>query len=64
MLLGALVDQELRRIDLSNGRVVGEEALFEELAARIRDVRVGPDGALYVLTPDRIVRVTPADSDG
>ena len=64
LLLGALVDQEVRRIDLSNGRVVGEEALFEELAARIRDVRVGPDGALYVLTPDRIVRVTPADGDG
>ena len=64
LLLGALVDREVRRIDLSNGQVVGEEALFEELAARVRDVRVGPDGALYVLTPERIVRVTPADSDG
>jgi glucose/arabinose dehydrogenase len=63
LLLGALVDREVRRIDLANGRVVGEEALFEELAARVRDVRVGPDGALYVLTPDRIVRVTPAKRD-
>jgi glucose/arabinose dehydrogenase len=62
LLLGALVDQEVRRIDLSGDRVVGEEALFEELNARVRDVRVGPEGALYVLTPDRIVRITPAEA--
>lgn len=60
LLLGALVDQEVRRIDLSGGRVAGEQVLFEELNARVRDVRVGPEGALYVLTPDRIVRITPA----
>lgn len=60
LLLGALVDQEVRRVDLSDNRVVGEEVLFEELNARVRDVRVGPEGALYVLTPDRIVRITPA----
>jgi glucose/arabinose dehydrogenase len=62
LLLGALVDQEVRRIDLSGRRVVGEEVLFEELNARVRDVRVGPEGALYVLTPDRIVRITPAEA--
>jgi glucose/arabinose dehydrogenase len=60
LLLGALVDQEVRRIDLSGGRVAREEVLFEELNARVRDVRVGPEGALYVLVPDRIVRITPA----
>ena len=59
LLLGALVDREVRRIDLANGAVAGEEALFEDLEARVRDVRVGPDGALYVLLPDRIVRITP-----
>jgi glucose/arabinose dehydrogenase len=37
--------------------------LFEELNARVRDVRVGPEGALYVLLPDRIVRITPAAAD-
>lgn len=63
LMLGALVDREVRRIDLVDDRVVGEEALFEDLAARVRDVRVGPDGALYVLTPDRVVRVTPAADD-
>jgi len=61
LFLGALVDHEVRRLDLSGGKVIGEEALFSELDARIRDVRTGPDGALYILTPKRIVRVVPAD---
>jgi len=60
VFLGALVDREVRRLDLSGGRVIAEEPLFSELDARIRDVRTGPDGALYVLTPDRITRVVPA----
>jgi glucose/arabinose dehydrogenase len=60
LLLGALVNEEVRRLDVSGGKVVGEEALLENLNARVRDVRVGPDGALYVLVPDRIVRVSPA----
>lgn len=63
LLLGALVDKEVRRVDLAGAAVAGEEALFEDIEARVRDVRVGPDGALYILTPDRIVRVTPARPD-
>ena len=59
LLIGALVDREVRRLDLEDGRVKGEEVLFEELQARVRDVRVGPDGALYILTPDKIMRVAP-----
>ena len=59
LFIGALVDREVRRLDLEDGRVNGEEVLFEELQARVRDVRVGPDGALYILTPDKIMRVTP-----
>ena len=51
---------EVRRLKISDDKVVHEEALFGELDARIRDVRTGPDGALYVLIPDRIVRVLPA----
>jgi glucose/arabinose dehydrogenase len=61
LFVGALVDHEVRRLDLSGGKVINEEVLFGELDARIRDVRTGPDGALYILTPDRIVRVLPAD---
>ena len=59
LFVGALVDREVRHLDLVNGEVVAEEALFSELDARIRDVRVGPEGALYILLPDKIVRVLP-----
>ena len=63
LLIGALVDEEVRRVDLEDGKVVGEESLFGELEARIRDVRVGLDGQLYLLTDGedgKLIRVTPA----
>ncbi|WP_313239814.1 PQQ-dependent sugar dehydrogenase [Stutzerimonas kunmingensis] len=50
LFIGALVDQSLIRLQLNGDRVVGEERLLKDLGARIRDVRVGPDGYLYVLT--------------
>jgi glucose/arabinose dehydrogenase len=63
LFIGALVSREVRRLHLEAGRVSGEEALFSELGARIRDVRNGPDGALYLLTPDSVVKVLPAKLD-
>lgn len=60
--VGALVDQEVRRIDMDNGKVIAEEPLFSELEARIRDVRVGPDGFIYLLTDSesgKLIRVKP-----
>jgi glucose/arabinose dehydrogenase len=42
--------------------VVGEERLLKEIGARIRDVRVGPDGAVYVLTDEddgKLLRLDP-----
>jgi glucose/arabinose dehydrogenase len=42
--------------------VVGEERLFTELGQRVRDVKVGPDGAVWLLTDDedgKLLRVTP-----
>lgn len=60
LFIGALVDQEVRRLVLSGGQVVNEEVLFSELNVRIRDVRNGPDGGLFILTPDRVVRLIPA----
>lgn len=60
--VGALVDKEVRRIDMENGKVIAEEALFSELDARIRDIRVGPDGFLYLLTDSEsgaLIRVKP-----
>jgi len=59
LFVGALVSREVRRLELVNGEVVAEESLFSELDARIRDVRVGPEGALYILIPDKIVRIVP-----
>ncbi|MFT4677474.1 MAG: glucose/arabinose dehydrogenase [Candidatus Azotimanducaceae bacterium] len=50
LFVGALVDKDVRRLDMENGKVVSEEALFSEIAERIRDVRAGPDGNLYLLT--------------
>jgi len=43
--------------------VTGEERLLQELGERIRDVRQGPDGAIYLVTDNaagRILRVSPA----
>lgn len=62
--VGALKGRMLVRLDRENGRIVGEERLLERRIGRIRDVRVGPDGALYLLTDngnDGIWRLAPAD---
>ncbi|AXO87960.1 PQQ-dependent sugar dehydrogenase [Pseudomonas parafulva] len=50
LFIGALATEELIRLQLDGDNVVHEERLLGELKARIRDVRVGPDGYLYVLT--------------
>jgi glucose/arabinose dehydrogenase len=39
---------------------VAEERLLKDLKRRIRDVRQGPDGAIYVLAGDTLLRLTPA----
>lgn len=53
---------ELHRIRVQNGKVVADEILLSGLG-RIRDVRTGPDGFLYIVLnqPDRIVRLVPAE---
>jgi len=51
----------VRRVDLDGGRVDGEEILFGEIEARIRDVRVARDGAIWLLTDEaegRLIRVS------
>jgi glucose/arabinose dehydrogenase len=60
---GALKFQLLSRLTLDRDKVVKEERLLQGLHERIRDVRQGPDGALYLLTDNnagRILRVAPA----
>lgn len=68
LIVGALAAQEVRRIDLdAAGRVLGQQRIFPSVTARIRDVRVAPDGAVWLTTDDgadakpggRVLRVTP-----
>lgn len=62
LLLGGLSGALLVRLDMDGDRVVGEERLFEGQLGRIRDVRVGTDGAVYLLTDEdngRLIRVAP-----
>jgi len=50
LFLGALTGRALVRLELKGTQIVHEERLLEELDERIRDVRQGPDGHLYLLT--------------
>ncbi len=59
LFVGALAGRRLVRLVLDGERVVAEEPLLEELDLRIRDVREGPDGALYVLGGDSLLRLIP-----
>ena len=49
----------LDRLAVTNDKVVAEEPLLADLGARIRDVRVGQDGAVYVLTDSGTGTVSP-----
>lgn len=62
LFAGSLKFSYLDRIELANGKVVREHRLLTDLGQRIRDVRQGPDGLLYVLTDSskgRLVRLLP-----
>jgi glucose/arabinose dehydrogenase len=63
LFIGALAGQVLVRLELDGEKVTKEERLLRGLNERIRDVRAGPDGALWLLTDNsngRILRVVPA----
>ena len=62
LFMGSLAGTALWRLSLKGDTVIGRETLFTSLSERIRDVRQGPDGALYLLTDGsggRILRVAP-----
>jgi glucose/arabinose dehydrogenase len=52
LFVGGLVAQALVRLVLENDRVIGEEHLLADRDQRVRDVRQGADGALYVVTDE------------
>jgi glucose/arabinose dehydrogenase len=65
LFVGGLASRHVARLSIEDGRVVGEERLLVD-RARIRDVRVGPDGALYVLTDEddgELLQLVPAETE-
>ena len=63
LLAGALAGRSLRHLDVEGGEIVGETVLLGDLDVRIRDVRVAPDGSVWVLTNQegggRLLRIAP-----
>lgn len=63
LFVAALKDRSVHRVPIRAGVPGTEEVLFLELGERLRDVRSGPDGALYLLTDQaqgKVLRVLPA----
>jgi glucose/arabinose dehydrogenase len=60
LLVGALAFEEIRRLVIENHKVTKEEIILKGVG-RIRDLKIGPDGALYVLlnNPDMVLRISP-----
>lgn len=59
LLIGAMAGQHLVRLVLDGERVVAEERLLENRGLRIREVRQGPDGAVYLFGGNSLMRLTP-----
>jgi glucose/arabinose dehydrogenase len=62
LFLGALAQRNLIRLSLQGDKIVNEERLLDQIGERVRDVRVGPDGNLYVLTDEndgKLLKIEP-----
>ena len=62
LLVANLKERSVRRVPMPGGVPATQELLFQELGERLRDVRAGPDGAVYLLTDNpqgRVLRVLP-----
>lgn len=63
IFVGAMSGRQLVRLEMKNGRVVGEEKLLMDRCKRTKDVHEGPDGLIYVVTdesPSEILKIVPA----
>ena len=59
LLIGALNNNEVRRVTVDQSGATTEETVFSEIGERIRDVRIGPEGAIYIVTdPGRVIRAS------
>ena len=64
MLFVTLKDSNLHRLSFgADGAVTGDEVLLDDAVGRLRDVSVGPDGAVYIATSNRDGRGDPGESD-
>jgi len=64
LFIGSLKFKLLVRLELEGNRVVAEERLLEDIFGRVRDIREGPDGLLYLLTDEKngkLVRLETVD---
>lgn len=62
LFVTGLAGQHVARLVLNNHKVLGEERLLLDQHQRMRDIKEGPDGALWVLTDDvhgRLIRIAP-----
>lgn len=62
LFIGSLAERNLIRLSLDGDKIVGEERLLDEIGERVRDVRVGPNGDVYVLTDEvdgKLFRIQP-----
>ena len=59
LFIGALEGQALVRLVLNGDRIAAEERLLKGRNLRVRDVRQGPDGAIYLLSSAGLMRITP-----
>ena len=61
-LVGALKYMQVQRLVMKDGKVAAHEVLADDIGERVRDLKQGPDGAVYLVTDDadgRIVRMSP-----
>jgi glucose/arabinose dehydrogenase len=69
LFVGGMAGQQLSRLTLSGQRITNEEELVQQMG-RIRDIRQGPDGLIYLVTDDRdgkptpVLRLEPVDRAG
>ena len=62
VLVGGMSGRQLVRLEMKAGRVAGEEKLLMDRCKRTKDVGVGPDGLIYVITdesPSEVLRIRP-----
>ncbi len=65
LFLGSLAERNLIRLGLKGDEIVSEERLLNEIGERVRDVRVGTDGNVYVLTDEndgKLLRIAPPEA--